>query len=157
MVDPRRAMRGARAARAAWGVALLSLLLLASGCALLRPTPLADAPVPYTLRAAVEPARRALEQDWPHAGPVRFRFEAGRCGVGAMVVMVFEQVVPGEPPTRALALTHDVAAGILFGTWRKQYDVADPDADPGAAGAAGRPRDRLPLTLDGPWVASGSL
>jgi len=114
-------------------VTLLAVAVLLGGCALLgvSPPPVAtDAPVPWTLRAAVEPARRALLDAWPRPDPVRFRFEEGRCGLGAMAVLVFEQLVPGEPPTMALALSDDVAKGIVLGTWWERYDVPDPGADP---------------------------
>jgi len=112
---------------------LLAVAALSGGCALLgmSPPPAAtDAPVPVTLRAAVEPARRALLDAWPRPDPVRFRFVEGRCGLGAMAVLVFEQLVPGEPPTMALALSDDVAKGIILGSWWERYDVPDADADP---------------------------
>ncbi len=113
-------------------VAVLAAAVLASGCAFLGVStrPAADAPVPVTLRAAVEPARRALLDSWARPDPVRFRFVQGRCGIGAMAVLVFEQLVPEEPPTMALALSEDVAKGIMLGAWGKRYDVPDPDADP---------------------------
>jgi len=117
------------------GLVLLTLAaaaLLPGGCALLGglSRPAADAPVPYTLRAAVEPARRALLEGWPRPIPVAFRFLEGRCGAGAMAVLVFQQLVAGEPSIMALALSEDVAKGIILGTWARRYDVPDPDADP---------------------------
>lgn len=113
-------------------IALAAAALLPGGCTLLGglARPAADAPVPYTLRAAVEPARRALLADWPHATPVAFRFLEGRCGAGAIAVLVFEQRVPDAPSSLALALSEDVAKGIILGGWGTRYDVLDPDADP---------------------------
>ena len=113
---------------------LVAAAVLTSGCALLGVSAPAatDAPVPVTLRAAVEPARSALLDAWPRTDPVAFRFVEGRCGIGAMVVLVFEQMVPGEPSTMALALSEDVAKGIILGSWAERYDVPDADADPDA-------------------------
>ena len=132
---------------------LVSAALLPSGCALLQPgsepmilpepsaapassaaPPASDAPVPYTLRAAVEPARAALERGWPHPEAVRFRFLEGRCAIGGAAVLLFEQDVTSQPPLTALALTHDVAAGIMTGAWWERYDLADPDVDPDLVG-----------------------
>lgn len=74
------------------------------GCALLGgPSQLAAvAPVPHTLRAAVERARRALLAERTPT-PVTFGFKEGGCvikgrfGAGAMAVLVFEPLVVGEP------------------------------------------------------------
>ncbi len=111
--------------------AVLAVAAVSSGCAFLGAgVPMAtDAPVPASLRAAVEPARQALLDGWPGPASVRFRFVEGRCGIGAMAVLVFQQRVPGEPPSMALALSDDVAKGILLGSWVQRYDVPDPDAD----------------------------
>jgi len=112
-------------------VVLVGVALLLGGCALLAMrAPPPDEPPPYTLRAAVEPARAALERGWPHTTPVHFRFLEARCAVGAAAVLVFEQAVPGEPRSRAIALTNDVAAGIYANAWWERYDVTDPDAQP---------------------------
>jgi hypothetical protein len=121
-------MRGRR-----WPAVLLAIAVLPGGCALMGiGAPAAtDAPVPVTLRAAVEPARQALLDGWPRTDPVQFRFVEARCGIGAMVVLVFEQRVASSRPTMALALSEDVAKGILLGSWVERYDVPDPDADPG--------------------------
>jgi hypothetical protein len=121
-------------------VLLAAVSALPSGCALLSagpvatvPVPLADAPAPASLRAAVEPARRALEETWTGPLPVRFTFDAGRCAVGAPAVLAFRTEVGGVPAGYALALTHDLAAGILTGAWWTAFDVADPATDAEAA------------------------
>jgi hypothetical protein len=113
-------------------VPLLATVILLSGCALLErgPTAPTDAPVPVSLQAAVEPARRALQNGWTGDDRVAFRFLEGRCAVGAMAVLVFQQWLPGEAPAMALASSDDIAKGILLGDWSVRYDVADPDTDP---------------------------
>ena len=111
-------------------VLLIAALLVVSGCSLLTMRPVPDEPVPVTLRAAVEPARRALIAHWDRADRVRFRFTGARCATGAGVVMIFEQLTPPGPATGALAITHDVAAGVIAGAWQVRYDVDDPSAHP---------------------------
>lgn len=123
-------------------LASLVLALLPAGCGLLAavpaepvgpaPTPIAtDAPAPYTLRAAVEPARRFLEGRWAalDEGPATFRFLEGRCALGAAAVLVFAQVQPAAPETFALAFSHDIAAGIISDAWGYALSVEDPDAN----------------------------
>ncbi|MFN8623087.1 MAG: hypothetical protein U0869_20305 [Chloroflexota bacterium] len=114
--------------------------LLPGGCVLLRaaaPAPPAalptDAPPPGTIRMAVEPARRVLQEAWPNAEPVEFVFQGARCAIGAPAVLTFHEIVAGRPSGYALALTHDVAAGIMTGAWWTRYDVTDPASDPAAA------------------------
>ena len=117
-------------------VVLVGVALLLGGCALLAMrAPPPDEPPPYTLRAAVEPARAALERGWPHTTPVHFRFLEARCAVGAAAVLVFEQAVPDER-RRGWNLRER-----LVGTLRR-----DRPGRPAGSGRAARwPRDRLLL------------
>jgi hypothetical protein len=116
---------------------LAGVAVLPGGCAFLTMRPMADAPAPATMRMAVEPARRVLEEAWTGSEPVRFVFQGARCAIGAPAVLAFHQVVAGQPDGYALALTHDVAAGIMTGAWWTRYDVADPATDPDAASLLG--------------------
>lgn len=120
-------------------VALLLAALLLSGCGLLvrgpapaPPDPTSDptdAPVPSSMAFAVTSAREALTAGWVADGPVAFRFAQARCAIGAGAVVVFHQLVDGQRPAWALALTHDLAAAAIFGSWSLRYDVPDPAAD----------------------------
>ena len=116
--------------RATAALLLVLLGLAVGGCALLAIPAAPDAPVPFTLRSAVEPARRALLSRWDRPAPVRFRFDGARCAIGAGAAMIFEQLVPDEPPTWALALSRDLAAGNIGGGWQVFYDVPDPATQP---------------------------
>ncbi len=126
---------------------LLAAALLPGGCGLLGALPAApapspsvapllaatDAPVPYTLRAAVEPARRFLleRRDVIGGAPFALRFVRGYCAVGAQAALVFEQLPaagssPSVPPTYAIAYADDIAKGIIAGGWSATYDLPDP-------------------------------
>lgn len=138
--------------------ALLGIALLPAGCGLLgalpaepvpppaapsipaaiaAPSPVtaaipSDAPVPYSLRAAVEPARRFLIEHRAAIGgaPIALRFVRGYCAVGAQGAVAFEQLPadgsgPAASPTYALAFADDIAAGIIAGAWFAVYDVPD--------------------------------
>jgi hypothetical protein len=95
------------------------------------PTPVAsDAPVPVSLRAAIEPARRALHAAWAGPPGVDFRFARAHCAIGAEVGLVFRQRTPGRPDSWAMALSHDVAKGIVLGAWGVRFDVAEPATEP---------------------------
>lgn len=135
---------------------LLSLALLAAGCGLIGAVPAAlepatlpsptpapslvpsavpaptDAPAPYSLRAAVEPARRFLSARRAAIGgaPLTLRFVRGYCAVGAQGALAFEQLpvdgaVPAASPTYALAFADDIAAGIIADAWFAVFDVPD--------------------------------
>jgi hypothetical protein len=129
-------------------VALLMLAVLPTGCRLLgalpadpvpQPAPSAvviptpsDAPAPYSLRAAVEPARRFLLERRAAIGgaPFTLRFVRGYCAVGAQGALGFEQLpadgsVSAVSPAYALAFADDIAAGIIADAWYAVFDVPE--------------------------------
>ncbi len=118
--------------RALLAPVLAAAALLPAGCALLAARPLPDAPMPASMRAALAPARAALLDAWAGTQPAWFAFDGARCAIGAGTVLVFRQQVAGESDGYALALTRDLAAGILSGRWQTRFDVADPASDPTA-------------------------
>ena len=91
-----------------------------------------DAPAPYSLRAAVEPARRFLLERRAAIGgaPFTLRFVRGYCAVGAQGALAFEQLPadgagPAATPAYALAFADDIAAGIIADAWFAVFDVSD--------------------------------